>query len=116
MPDGNEYTTTPAVSEEAYTQLQRAYEQLKERMEMAEQLYHAAEEELERRRATASSKQDKMPKIATPKQGVHASMSRVSANAKGRIFRREGQNPLDPIVHAGRGCAQVSRGIFDRRT
>ena len=34
-------------------------------MEMAEQLYHTAEQELERRRA--SSTQDRMPNIATPK-------------------------------------------------
>ena len=69
MPDGNEHTPIPGVPEDAYTQLQRTYEQLRERMEMAEQLYRAAEEELERRWAapTTSFKESKMPKIATPK-------------------------------------------------
>jgi hypothetical protein len=40
MPDGgNALANVPDIPEDAYMQLQCAYEQLKEQMEMAEQLY-----------------------------------------------------------------------------
>jgi hypothetical protein len=71
MPDGgNTLANVPDVPEDAYTQLQRAYEQLKERTEMAERLYQTAAEELDRRKAvapTSSGREERMPNIAPPK-------------------------------------------------
>lgn len=71
MPDGgNALASVPDVPEDAYTQLQCAYEQLKERMEMAEQLYQTAAEELDCRKAvtpTSSGREERMPNIALPK-------------------------------------------------
>ena len=56
-----------AATENVYKELPRAYEQLKERADLAEQLYQAANEEVDRLKGQKEAKKDRMPKIATPK-------------------------------------------------